>query len=58
MMLPREEALPVYDAYAVNGLPLAVLIDRKGVVRSIGIDDEKSAKKLETEIKKLLDEKQ
>jgi cytochrome oxidase Cu insertion factor (SCO1/SenC/PrrC family) len=57
MTLPREDAMRAFDAYAVNGVPQAVLIDRKGIIRAIRFDDEKSAKDLEAEVKKLLAEK-
>jgi peroxiredoxin len=57
MTLPRDEALRVFDAYAVNGVPQAVLIDRKGIIRAIRFDDEKSSNEVESEIKNLLADK-
>jgi len=57
MALSREDALRAFEAYAVNGVPQAVLIDRQGIVRTVRFDDEKSAPSLEKEIKKLLEEK-
>src|SRR5579862_2909602 len=56
MVLGKEDALKVFDAYAVNGVPQAVLIDRQGVIRAIRFDDEKSAPELEKELKKSLAE--
>jgi hypothetical protein len=56
MALPRQEAARVFDAYAVNGVPLAVLIDRKGTIRAVQFDEEKGAPNLESLIKKLLAE--
>lgn len=56
--LPKDEALRAFDAYAVNGLPQLVLIDRKGTVRLIRVSlDDTSAAALEAEMKKLLAEK-
>lgn len=56
--LPMEEALKAFDAYAVNGLPQFVLIDRKGMVRSVQRNPgENAAAGLEADLKKLLAEK-
>ncbi|HYV36656.1 MAG TPA: TlpA disulfide reductase family protein [Gemmataceae bacterium] len=57
MVLAKDEAMKAFDAYAVNGVPQTVLIDRQGVVRMIHVGDTKSAPTLATEIKKLLAEK-
>jgi len=54
--LPRQEAARVFDAYTVNGVPLAVIIDRKGTIRAVQFDEEKGAPNLESQIKKLLAE--
>lgn len=56
MTLRKDEAMKAFDAYAVNGMPQLVLIDRKGVVQSVVVG-EKNAAGLEQEIKKLLAEK-
>lgn len=56
--LPREEWKTFGAAYHVKGIPTAVLIDRKGVVRMVKVGSGKAnAEALEAEIKKLLDEK-
>jgi peroxiredoxin len=53
--LPREHAVTVFDAYAVNGLPQFVLIDRQGIIRVIRVgEDAATAASLETDFKKLL----
>ena len=58
MALPQKAALAAFDAYAVNGLPVFVLIDRKGVVRLVrGGEGEQTTAAVEGEIKKLLAEK-
>ncbi len=58
-VLSREEALKVFDAYAVNGLPQFVLIDRRGVVRALRVGEaEGTVMGLADEIKKLLAEKE
>jgi hypothetical protein len=56
MTMPMEDALKTFDAYAVNGLPQFVLIDRRGMVRFICVG-EKTLAAVESEIKKLLAEK-
>jgi peroxiredoxin len=56
MALAKEDALKTFDTYAVNSFPQLVLIDRKGMVRSVVVG-EKSAPGLEAEIQKLLAEK-
>ena len=58
MAVPLTDALKAFDAYAVNGLPQFVLIDRRGVVRSIRAGaTEGTLTALEGELKKLLAEK-
>ncbi len=58
LALTKEEALKAYDAYAVNGIPQTVLIDRKGVVRTVRVgEDERTLAALEGELKKVLAEK-
>jgi hypothetical protein len=54
MALSRETALRTFNAYAVNGLPQVVLIDREGVIRFIWVGDEKSAAPVTAEIAKIL----
>jgi peroxiredoxin len=59
LTLSREEALKTFNAYAVNGIPQLVLIDRHGVVRMIRMGDgEGNLPAVEGEMKKLLTEKQ
>jgi glutathione peroxidase-family protein len=58
MALPKDDALTTFNAYAVNGLPQFVLIDRQGMVRVIRVGErEQALEALEGEIKKLLAEK-
>ncbi|HYT89484.1 MAG TPA: redoxin domain-containing protein [Gemmataceae bacterium] len=58
LVLSMAEALKVFDAYTVNGLPQFVLIDRKGMVRAIRVGEgDGMVAALEPEIKKLLAEK-
>jgi peroxiredoxin len=58
MVLPREDAIDTFDAYAVNGLPQFVLIDRRGNIRLIRVgEDAATATALTNEMKKLLAEK-
>jgi peroxiredoxin len=58
MTMPLQDALKVFDTYAVNGIPQFVLIDRQGVVRLIRVGEAASiTSALDTEIKKLLDQK-
>jgi uncharacterized protein (TIGR03067 family) len=54
MMLPKQDALDVFNAYYVNGMPQVVLVDRKGNVRLIDVGGEKSTGTVETELKKVL----
>jgi peroxiredoxin len=55
LALSREDALGIFDAYVVNGLPQFVLIDRKGIVRLIRVgEDAATATAVESELKKLL----
>ncbi len=55
MTMPKEDALKTFDAYAVNGFPQFVVIDRQGMVRYICVgENEATMKALESEIKKLL----
>jgi peroxiredoxin len=56
LVLPKADALKAFDAYAVNGIPQFVLIDRAGVVRQISVGDGGAAA-LEGEITKLLAKK-
>lgn len=54
----RQDLQNVYTDYKVKGIPTAVLIDRKGVVRMIKVGSgEANAKALQAEIEKLLAEK-
>jgi len=54
LTLAKAEALKTFDAYAVNGLPQLVLIDREGIVRLItASSEEDSAADVEREIKNL-----
>ncbi len=57
LALPKQTALDAFDAYAVNGLPQVVLIDRKGMVRVIDVGGEKTSAYVESELKKLLADK-
>jgi peroxiredoxin len=59
LTLHKDGALKTFNEYLVNGLPQAVLIDRKGIVRATyaGAVQVRSAD-LENEIKKLLAEKE
>ncbi len=54
LVLSKADALAAYETYIVNGVPQAVIIDRKGVVRLIDINGEKGAANLEGELKKVL----
>jgi peroxiredoxin len=54
LVLSKKAALQAFNAYAVNGLPQAVIVDRKGDVRLVWVGDEKSAAALESELKKVL----
>ncbi len=58
MALPKEDWTKAKEAYGVEGIPQAVLIDRKGNVRlvKVGATDE-NAKELGETIKKLIAEK-
>jgi thiol-disulfide isomerase/thioredoxin len=58
MALPDDQRKAAYTAYNVYGIPQAVLIDRKGVIRMVKVGSgPANAKSLEEEIRKLLDEK-
>ncbi len=58
LALPLQDALKVFDTYAVNGVPQFVLIDRQGIVRQIRVGDTAAAiSALDSEIKKLLEQK-
>lgn len=57
MTLPKDDALKTFDAYAVNGLPQVVIIDRKGIVRAIDVAGEKGGATIDAHIKKLLEDK-
>jgi thiol-disulfide isomerase/thioredoxin len=57
MTLPQKEIRKVYGDYKVQGIPEAVLIDRKGNVRMVKVGSgEENAKALEGMIKKLIAE--
>jgi len=57
-VLPQKESDKVSDDYKVEGIPHAVLIDRKGVVRMIKVGaEEENAKELAKMIKQLIAEK-
>jgi len=57
-VVPQKENDKVSDDYKVEGIPHAVLIDRKGVVRMIKVGaEEENAKDLAKMIKQLLAEK-
>jgi thiol-disulfide isomerase/thioredoxin len=59
MTLPSDEIKKVFEEYKVEGIPQAVLIDRKGNVRMVKVGSgEANAKALESMIKKLLAEKE
>jgi peroxiredoxin len=56
LALTKAEALKTFDAYAVNGLPQFVVVDRQGIVRSVHVG-EKNVSALEKEITKALEAK-
>jgi peroxiredoxin len=57
LALPKQEAAKAYDAYFVNGVPQVVVIDRKGAVRLVDVGGPKSSDFVESEFKKVLNEK-
>ncbi len=58
MTLSRDNWEKAGEAYAVRGIPTAVLIDRKGIIRSIYVGaSESNAEALKEEIEGLLNEK-
>jgi glutathione peroxidase-family protein len=58
LTLHKDEAMKLFEEYAVNGVPQAVLVDRNGVIHGIRAGDvEVNGATLESEIKKLLAEK-
>jgi thiol-disulfide isomerase/thioredoxin len=58
MTLPQKDIRKVYADYKVQGIPEAVLIDRKGNVRMVKVGSgEENAQALEAMIKKLIAEK-
>lgn len=57
LALGKYESLQTFDDYSVNGIPQVVLIDRKGMVRSVRAGNESTVAGLESEIKTLLTEK-
>ena len=58
MALSQDEAMRAFDAYTVEGIPHAVLIDRKGIVRMVKVGASvENFQALESEIKKLLAQK-
>jgi len=55
----REDLKKVYEAYGVKGIPQAVLIDRKGMVRMVKVGSGKAnADALDAKIKELIAEKE
>ena len=57
-VLPPKEMDKVFEAYKVEGIPQAVLIDRKGVVRMVKVGAEKeNAEDLAKRIKALIAER-
>lgn len=55
--LSEKDSGAAYQAYGVEGIPTAVLIDRKGIVRMVKVGSSAANKKaLKTEIEKLLGE--
>ena len=55
MALPKDAALKAFDAYAVNGVPQLVLIDRSGLVQAVGVGErEPTLAAVEADLKKLL----
>jgi len=57
LSLGKEEKQKLYEDYKVTGIPTAVVIDRKGVVRLVKVGSgEENAKSIEAEIKKLIAE--
>ena len=54
LALAKEEALAAFDAYAVNGLPQMVIIDRNGLVRMIDLGGTRNSTDVDAELKKLL----
>jgi thiol-disulfide isomerase/thioredoxin len=58
LLSPRKDYLNTGQDYAVKGIPTAVLIDRKGVIRMIRVGSgDENAEALHIEMKKLLAEK-
>jgi thiol-disulfide isomerase/thioredoxin len=56
LMISTQDAEQTYKAYGVEGIPHAVLIDRKGKVRMVKVGaDEENIEALEKMIEKLLD---
>jgi thiol-disulfide isomerase/thioredoxin len=59
MTMPTKEIQKVYTEYKVEGIPEAVLIDRKGVVRMVRVGSgDENAEALAKEIKKLIADKE
>jgi peroxiredoxin len=59
LVMPEKEMDKVSDAYKVEGIPQAVLIDRRGVVRMIKVGAEKeNEEELAKMIKKLITERE
>jgi thiol-disulfide isomerase/thioredoxin len=57
LSLGNEEKKKLYEDYKVTGIPTAVVIDKKGVVRLVKVGSgEENAKAIEEEIKKLIAE--
>jgi len=58
MTMPKDEIQKVYDEYKVRGIPQAVLIDRKGMVRMVKVGSgQANADALAKMIKELIAEK-
>ncbi|MBL8799249.1 MAG: TlpA family protein disulfide reductase [Planctomycetia bacterium] len=57
LALDKEEQKKLYEAYHVTGIPTAVVIDKKGIVRLVKVGSgEDNAKAIEETIKKLIAE--
>lgn len=55
MALPKDVALKAFDAYAVNGVPQFVLLDRSGMVRAVALgESSRTTEAVDAELKKLL----
>lgn len=55
--VPQDERKEIYGKYKIRGIPTAVVIDRKGIIRLIKVGaSEENAKEIEDTIKKLVAE--